>query len=303
MTDAHFPRVVGLSSVLFFMATDLLSFYIYFEFALIPLVWLILRRGEYPERLAAALWFVLYTVFGSLPLLLTLLYAASERCRFYIWAQGARVALALPLILAFMVKLPVYGVHLWLPRAHVQAPVAGRIFLAAVMLKFGGYGIFWVLPLMAGGVGFIFIAAALFGSILAMINCLTGDDVKLIIAYSSVGHMGLVLASLATNNSLGVKASLLVMVGHGFTSSLLFFRANELYLARQTRRLTLSKGMLSTASTLVLFFGAGLLLNIRLPPSINLMGELAARLSLAAYLPSAFVFLFLLVLLGGAFNL
>ena len=146
-------NLLAFNTILFFFRSRSLVFYITFEFSLVPIVLIILTRGYQPERVRAVLWFVLYTIIGSLPLLFILVSLWYRRSRRVIWCYSRCLdyLVVFPLALAFMVKLPVFGFHLWLPKAHVQAPVTGRMFLAAVLLKIGGYGLFFVKPLVVLG--------------------------------------------------------------------------------------------------------------------------------------------------------
>merc|ERR1711963_335223 len=146
-------NILALNSLIFFSSRRLFTFYITFELSLIPMLVIILVNGYQPERLLAVIWLVVYTIVGSLPLLFLMagLYYSRGSSRSYLQQRCISGLLVLPFILAFLVKLPVFGFHLWLPKAHVQAPVTGRIFLAAVLLKIGGYGLYFVKPLIMLG--------------------------------------------------------------------------------------------------------------------------------------------------------
>lgn len=111
-----------------------------------------------------------------------------------------------PLVVAFLVKLPVYGFHLWLPKAHVQAPVTGRIFLAAIILKIGGFGIFFLKPLLITGnrLRIVVILVSVVGSVIAILYCIILDDLKMVIAYRRIGHIGLVVGTILRDNEIGV---------------------------------------------------------------------------------------------------
>lgn len=300
-------NILALNTMLFFFSTRTLRFYITFEFSLIPIVFVILARGYQVERFRAALWFVLYTIIGSLPLLFILAsswYNTSSRV-IRVYRRCLDHLMVLPLVLAFLVKLPVFGFHLWLPKAHVQAPVTGRIFLAAVLLKIGGYGLYFVKPIIVLGRWFLILVTivSILGSVLAILFCLMLDDLKQVIAYSRIGHIGLVVGTILSDNEIGVLSSLLIMVGHGFTSSLMFYLGNEAYVLRGSRSLSLSKGLIMVRPSLSLIIGGVLIINISFPPSINIFGELTAIVSIVRIFPSRVILMLALVLLGGVFNI
>ena len=154
------------------------------------------------------------------------------------------------IILGFLVKLPLFSVHLWLPKAHVEAPVAGSIILAAILLKLGGYGLARIIiifnyinKLLMSPI----ISIALIGGVITSIICLRQTDIKSLIAYSSVGHIGLIIAGILSNSKLGIQARLTIIVAHGLRSSAIFCLANISYKITSTRRILLTKGIMSLA--------------------------------------------------------
>ena len=299
-------NVLALNTAVFFWTRNVIIFYIRFEFSLIPMVALIIMRGYQPERYGARLWFLLYTIVGSLPLLYVILTVRGQRGTRCILLRGrVRNTLVLPVLLAFMVKLPVFGIHLWLPKAHVQAPVRGRMFLAAVLLKIGGYGIFFIKCLVGVRLSVFlpFIIFSVLGSTIAMMFCMMLDDMKQVIAYRRIGHIGLVVGTVLSDNEIGLVRRLLIIVGHGFTRSLIFYLGNEAYGVRGSRRLRLTKGLIMVSPILRLCLGSALILNISFPPSINVFGEIRAIISIISTYPRRIGLLLLLVLLGGLFNM
>ena len=300
-------NLLAFNTMLFFFRSRSLVFYITFEFSLVPIVLIILTRGYQPERVRAVLWFVLYTIIGSLPLLFILVSLWYRRSRRVIWCYSRCLdyLVVFPLALAFLVKLPVFGFHLWLPKAHVQAPVTGRIFLAAVLLKMGGYGLFFVKPLVVLGrwVPMAIIIFSVLGSALAIFFCIMLDDLKQVIAYSRIGHIGLVVGTVMSDNEVGILRRLLIIVGHGFTSSLIFYLGNEAYILSGSRSLALTKGLIRVRPAFSLIIGGVLILNISFPPSINVFGEITAIMSMVRAYPSRVLLVLLLVLLGGLFNM
>nr|YP_003457157.1 NADH dehydrogenase subunit 4 [Thaumatichthys pagidostomus]BAI77231.1 NADH dehydrogenase subunit 4 [Thaumatichthys pagidostomus] len=284
--------------IMAFSATEVLMFYIMFEATLIPTLILITRWGNQTERLNAGTYFLFYTLAGSLPLLvallllqndtgtlslLTLQYSSPSPLTTYadkLWWAGC--------LLAFLVKMPLYGVHLWLPKAHVEAPVAGSMILAAVLLKLGGYGMIRMLIILeplTKELSYPFIIFALWGVVMTGSICLRQTDLKSLIAYSSVSHMGLVIAGILTQTSWGFTGALILMISHGLTSSALFCLANTNYERTHSRTMVLARGMQMLLPLMTSWWFIASLANLALPPLPNLMGELMILTSLFNWSP------------------
>nr|QXN53161.1 NADH dehydrogenase subunit 4 [Stereolepis doederleini]BDB06977.1 NADH dehydrogenase subunit 4 [Stereolepis doederleini] len=273
--------------IMAFSATEIIMFYVMFEATLIPTLILITRWGNQAERLNAGTYFLFYTLAGSLPLLvallllqndtgtlslLTLQYSNPVQLTTYadkLWWAGC--------LLAFLVKMPLYGVHLWLPKAHVEAPVAGSMILAAVLLKLGGYGMMRmliVLEPLTKELSYPFIIFALWGVIMTGSICLRQTDLKSLIAYSSVSHMGLVVGGILIQTPWGFTGALILMIAHGLTSSALFCLANTNYERTHSRTMILARGLQMALPLMTTWWFIASLANLALPPLPNLMGEL-----------------------------
>nr|QNS38279.1 NADH dehydrogenase subunit 4 [Semnornis frantzii] len=293
--------------LLAFSTTELTLFYISFEATLIPTLILITRWGNQPERLSAGIYLLLYTLISSLPLLIAILHLYTQTGTLNLpslklappltpnpWSS---LMLSMALLTAFMVKAPLYGVHLWLPKAHVEAPIAGSMLLAALLLKLGGYGIMRATLLinpLTNLLQYPFLTLAMWGALMTSTICLRQTDLKSLIAYSSVSHMGLVIAASMIQTHWSFSGAMILMISHGLTSSMLFCLANTNYERTHSRILMLTRGLQPLLPLMASWWLLANLTNMALPPSTNLMAELTIITSLFNWSP------FTIILTGTA---
>nr|UYG49034.1 NADH dehydrogenase subunit 4 [Abscondita chinensis] len=294
--------------VLTFCSMNMFVFYLFFEMSLIPSLFLILGWGYQPERIQAGLYMFMYTLFGSFPMMISLfyLYQYNLGLDFFYILNINSLYLYICTIIVFLVKMPMYFVHLWLPKAHVEAPVSGSMILAGVMLKLGGYGFLRFMKIFIE-VGlkfnFVFISISLVGGFFISLICLRQMDIKSLIAYSSVAHMGLVLSGLMTLNLWGFYGSFLMMIAHGLCSSGLFCLANITYERLVSRSLFLNKGLINLMPSMSLWWFLFCSSNMGAPFSLNLIGEIMLINSIISWSWLTFIFLFLMSFFGAAYSL
>ncbi len=275
-----------------FIALDLFVFYIYFELMLIPMYFIIGIWGG-KERLRAAIKFFVYTFFGSLLMLVAILVlvwrvaGATGTLSFSYDHLLANASAAGPLApwlfaafaLAFAIKVPVFPFHTWLPLAHVEAPTAGSVMLASVMLKIGTYGFlrfavpFFPEVALSEPVATLIVVLAVIGVIYGALVAMVQPDFKKLVAYSSVSHLGFVMLGIWGGTVQSVQGALMVMIAHGFATGALFFLIGMLYERRHTRQLADFGGLASVIPLFSLVLTVVALASIGLPGLVGFIGE------------------------------
>ncbi len=258
-----------------FLAMDLLLFYIFFEFTLLPMIFLIGQWGG-ERRVYAALKFFLFTFAGSIFMLIAILWLGVTAHTFaypelqQINFANAEVAGIAPWLfaafaIAFAIKVPVWPLHTWLPDAHVEAPTPGSVILAGVLLKLGTYGFLrfnlGLFPEVAAQVAPLFGVLGVIGILYGAITAFAQSDAKKLVAYSSVSHLGFVMLGLFALNDLGIQGAILQMVNHGLSTGALFVLVGFIYERRHTRELNQFGGLwkvmpIYAALSLVVFFSS-----------------------------------------------
>jgi NADH-quinone oxidoreductase subunit M len=277
-----------------FLALDLVLFFVFFEFSLIPMYLLIGRWGG-KNRVYAALKFFVYTFAGSALMLIAILAVYFATGTFNaLELQGAQLNAALQtwgfiaFALAFAIKVPIFPFHTWLPDAHVQAPTAGSIILAGILLKMGTYGYLRfavpIFPEAAAQFGPWIAALAVIGILYGALVALVQQDVKSLVAYSSVAHLGYVMLGVVALNQQGVSGAVLQMVNHGLSTGALFLMVGMLYERRHTRMLDDFGGLWKSIPVFTGFFLVVVMSSAGLPGLNGFIGEFT--ILLGAYLRS-----------------
>ncbi len=268
-----------------FVSMDFLMFYFFFEASLIPMFLIIgIWGGE--NRIYAAFKFFLYTFLGSVLLLLALIYIYKQFGTTHIPTLMEQVP-SLPLHIqswlwfaffaSFAVKVPMWPFHTWLPDAHVQAPTAGSMILAGILLKLGGYGFLrFSLPMLpdasvlyAPFIYWLSIAAVIYTSLVALVQ----EDMKKLIAYSSIAHMGFVTAGIFALNQQAIEGAIFQMLSHGFVSAALFFAVGVLYDRAHTKKIEFYGGLVHRMPRFAFYFMLFTMASIGLPGTSGFVGE------------------------------
>ena len=277
-----------------FSALDAIVFYVFWELSLVPMLYLIGAWGG-PKRIYASIKFFLYTFTGSLIMLVGMLFMAY----FYYQATGAWsfsilewYRLVLPenlqlwlfaaFFMGFAIKVPMFPFHTWLPYAHGQAPTIGSVILAAILLKMGTYAfVRFSLPMFPDAAVFFMIPIAVIAIIMIIYTAMVAyaqEDIKQVVAYSSVSHMGVIILGTFALNVEGITGSVFLMIAHGVVSGALFFLVGVIYDRRHTKMMSEFGGLAHVMPRYATIFGIMMMASVGLPLTINFVGEFLSLL-------------------------
>nr|UXO94135.1 NADH dehydrogenase subunit 4 [Dolichovespula saxonica] len=303
--------ILLISLVMCFFSMNLMLFYFMFEVGLLPIFFLILYGGYSFDRFEAIMYMLMFTVLSSMPFMWMILYVYLN---YYSLKMVMLMFLMINLdsmlffmcFLGFMVKLPMFIFHIWLPKAHVEAPVYGSMILAGVLLKLGSYGMLRLIQIFSINMmnwSIEIISLGIVGSILMSLVCLIQVDMKMLVAYSSVVHMSLLISGMVSMSKIGLIGGLMMMIAHGLCSSGLFYLVNINYERFSSRLIYLNKGSLSIYPTLSLFWFLFCSSNLSAPVSLNLVGEIFLLISMVSWNFILILYLMLFSFFSAAYSI
>lgn len=282
-----------------FTANNLIIFFVRFESTLLPILYTIVQDGMRQERLKASFYMFFYTIFRSLPLLFIILMI--NNTLFYTF-DSLKLRFIYPslffiIILAFLVKIPVFFFHAWLPKAHVEASTLGSVFLAGLLLKLGSYGFYRFISLFITNINSYILRLGLTASIIRRIICVVQTDLKVIIAFSSIVHIRMNLIILTQMKTIVEESFILANLRHSVISAALFLGFGRNYSWLKRRRSLLIKGIFLLSPVFFFCWFIICFLNISLPPSIGFIGEVLITYILFSFSTQYVLISFLISLL------
>nr|YP_010264253.1 NADH dehydrogenase subunit 4 [Carebara diversa]UIO59239.1 NADH dehydrogenase subunit 4 [Carebara diversa] len=299
--------------MLFFFSLDFILFYLMFEISLIPTFFLIIYWGGNFERISASYYLLMYMLLVSFPLLIYIFYIYKNSMSFKFSVLKMIMEMwdfsfweYILLYGAFYIKMPIYIFHVWLPKAHVEAPVYGSMILAGILLKMGSYGLIRLMEIFVKATtkyNYMIFSIGVIGSIFMSLVCLIQVDLKSLVAYSSVVHMNMMLCSLMTLFKVGVLASYIMMVSHGLCSSGLFYMVNIYYERTGSRLLLLNKGAMSKLSSMAFWWFFLCVANFSFPFSLGFFSEIMMLSVILNWEPVFMIYIMMICFISSAYSL
>lgn len=297
-----------------FVVLDLLGFFVFFEISLIPIYFLVLIWGSRERRVRASYLISIYTLLGSIFMFFNILYIYSktgttdyELLLNVNFSVEDQLFLWITFFIAFASKIPVFPLHIWLPEAHVEAPTIGSVMLAVLLLKLGTYGLIrFALPLFPEGTIYFAPLVAIFAILGIVYTCLTAIrqiDLKKIIAYSSVGHMNIVLLGIISGNTEALQGALFQMLSHGVVSGALFFSVGVIYERYSARSLKYYGGLAFFCPLFAIVFLIFSMANISFPLTSSFIGEFLIFMGVFQYNIMVTIFACTSMVLGAVYTL
>lgn len=287
----YLSQLLVLVCLIFFISSNLISLFIFFEISIFPIIIIILGYGSQIEKINSGYYLIFYASFCSFPYLFVYFYYNFTYSFVYFYSFISW-ELIFFLSLGFIMKFPVYFLHLWLPKAHVEAPTTARMLLAGLLLKLGTSGFFRIIKMFSFlHLNFWFFISFL-GILISSFVCSFQRDSKSLAAYSSVTHMGFTLLCLVLLSLESKSSSLLIIIAHGFTSTLIFYFIGEFYHQSGRRMIYYLNSFLNISLFLTIFFTLTFIRNSGVPPSKSFLSEFITVLVSLNYSNSLFLFLF-----------
>lgn len=288
----YLSQLLVLVCLMFFISRNLISLFIFFEISIFPIIIIILGYGSQIEKINSGYYLIFYASFCSFPYLFVYFYYNFSYSFVYFYSFISW-ELVFFLSLGFIIKFPVYFLHLWLPKAHVEAPTTARMLLAGLLLKLGTSGFFRIIKIFSFlHLNFWFFISFL-GMLISSFVCSFQRDSKSLAAYSSVTHMGFTLLCLILLSLESKISSLLIIIAHGFTSTLMFYFIGEFYHKRGSRIIYYLNSFLNISLFLTIFFTLTFIRNSGVPPSKSFISEFITVLVSLNYSGLLFLFLFI----------
>nr|YP_003434467.1 NADH dehydrogenase subunit 4 [Mecistocirrus digitatus]ACX85092.1 NADH dehydrogenase subunit 4 [Mecistocirrus digitatus] len=258
--------------LMFFVSSNLLMLYMFFELSMFPILIMILGFGQQIEKINSSYYLLFYAGLCSFPFLYVY-YKSNLMISFCYYDFLMSWEMFFVLTLSFMMKFPVYFLHLWLPKAHVEAPTTASMLLAGLLLKLGTAGFLRILSSMNFIYNNFWILISLLGMILSSIVCVFQSDAKSLAAYSSITHMSFLLLSLSLMMMSSKISALMMMLAHGYTSTLMFYVIGEYYHISSTRMIYFMNSFMNSSMIFSILFALVFLSNVGIPPSLSFLSE------------------------------
>lgn len=290
-----------------FNTCHLFSLYFYFEASLIPILYIIIKWGSYPERSTRAIIIISYTLLFGVPIffiMISIYYFNSSWLLIFLSSRKVSPLRRLLIFLCFAVKLPIYGLHYWLPIAHVEAPTFGSVILASLLLKLGGVGLLRLLPIIdLPNIKLYLLSYFLLFTIYSTVVCCFQSDFKRLIAYSSVSHIIVLPFFIFSNNLIALQRIVLIILLHGLSSSLMFLSVGILYTLFSSRQLLLIRGLVLISPLFSILIVLTFFYTLSAPPFPSYVAEVYLIFSTFFLTPYIIMIFLPFVFFGLVYNL
>nr|AAS75441.1 NADH dehydrogenase subunit 4 [Neomaskellia andropogonis] len=283
---------------------NIMMFYIMFEISLMMIIIYILMWSYQPERLESTLYMLIMTSIFSLPFMYLIIMELSNT-NFWFNSLKLNMWKFMSMVFIFSMKMPIYFLHMWLPKAHTEAPIQGSMILAALMLKLGSYGLTRISMILSKEKTFSIslIMLLMLMTILLSMNCIIQTDLKMLIAYSSIVHMMMSFICIILNKNLAINSMLIMSISHGLTSSMMFFMANMVYLKSKSRNLIINKGIMNNSNSDKIIWFTACMMNLPMPPFLGILSEIFSMKLILDWYPMMITMVIIMMMFSFMFSL